>query len=147
MLASVFLENLYQLSHQDLSQIKGFGPVLAKNLLEFTNSDRFQKLLLKFREQEASQINIDIKTDKNKIGSGPLFYQNICITGTFEQSREDLKTYFKGLGADITDSVTKKTTILLVGADPGGKLAKAKQLEIMVFESVAELQTKFDIPN
>jgi len=145
MLASNFLENLQRLSSQDLTQIKGFGPILAQNLVDFTRSDRFHKLLQKFTDLEQNQIFLNIKINQNTVIDGPLLGQTICITGSFDQSREDLKKYFKSLGAATTDSVTKKTSILVVGADPGSKVAKAIELGILVFESVTELQNRFSI--
>jgi DNA ligase (NAD+) len=56
-----------------------------------------------------------------------------------------LKSYFSSLGAKITDSVTKKTTILLVGSDPGSKVSKAQELGINIFASVDEIKQAFGI--
>ena len=145
MTASNFLENLSKLKTDDLDQIKGFGPILAKNLVAFTNSDRFNKLFLKLQRLESLNLELSIKSSEQGIVQGPLLNQTICITGSFEESREKLKSYFANFGASITDSVTKKTTILLVGSDPGSKVVKAQELGISIFESVQELKDKFGI--
>jgi len=143
MQSTVFLEKISKLKIEDLDQIKGLGPILAKNLVDFTASDRFNHLFEKLKALENNSVIIEISSSGKTISDGILSGQNICITGSFETPRNEIKDYFISLGAKITDNVTKKTTILLVGNDPGSKLDKASELGIKVFESVEDLEIAF----
>ena len=145
MLASQFLEKLSRLKVENLDQIKGFGPILATNLKNFVDSDRFLNLKSKLENLETENLEINIESAQAKPLQGPLLNQTICITGSFEQSRDLIKQYLSDLGAKITDSVTKKTTILLVGSDPGSKVNKAQELGINIFESVQEIEDRFGV--
>jgi len=146
MSAVQFLENLAKLKIEDLDNVKGFGPILAANLVNFTHSERFDKLIQAFKELENQNIVINIKSQAvSKPSSGPLLGQTFCITGTFEKSREEIKTYLSSLGAIMTDGVTKKTTILLVGDEPGSKVEKARNLGVEIVESLTELESRFSI--
>jgi DNA ligase (NAD+) len=60
------------------------------------------------------------------------------ITGTLENySREQAKAALEALGAKVSDSVSKKTTGVIVGESPGSKLAKAEQLGVPVLDEKA----------
>lgn len=146
MSAVQFLENLAKLKTEDLDDIKGFGPILATNLTNFTKSERCGILIEKFKELESQSIELHIISQNViKPSSGPLLGQTICITGTFEKSREEIKAYLSRLGANMTDSVTKKTTILLVGDEPGSKVEKARNLGVEIVESLGELELKYNL--
>lgn len=69
---------------------------------------------------------VELESD---IGDQPLAGQTWCITGSFERgTRSELTAQLEKLGAKVTNSVTKKTTVLLAGEAAGSKLDKAKQL-------------------
>jgi DNA ligase (NAD+) len=60
------------------------------------------------------------------------------ITGTLERrSREEARAALEALGAKVTDSVSKKTTGLVVGESPGSKLEKAQRLGVEVLDEPA----------
>ena len=146
MSAVQFLEKLANLEIKDLDNVKGFGPTLAANLINFTKSERFEVLIQAFKELENQNIELHIISQNTaKPTSGPLLNQSICITGTFEKSREEIKAYLAALGASITDNVTKKTTILLVGDEPGSKVEKARNLGVEIVESLSDLELKFNL--
>jgi DNA ligase (NAD+) len=64
---------------------------------------------------------------------GPLTGNQYVITGTLETwSRDEAKTALEALGAKVSDSVSKKTTGVVVGDSPGSKLAKAEKLGVPV---------------
>ena len=131
MLASKFLSKLKQIKREDLLSTRGFGEKLADNFVNFTNSDRFEKLLSKFQLLEKKGKGIEITT-KEKVKEGKLSGEIICITGSFEIGRSEIKTKLENLGAIVTDTLSKKNTILLAGLEAGSKLEKAKKLEIKI---------------
>ena len=142
--ASIFLNKLKSLSRQDLLEIKGIGEVLADNFLDFTSSNRLQNLITDFEilEKQESYLQIESssiissqKSDSNLI----LIGQTICITGTFELSRNEIKEKLENLGAKVVDTVSTKTTILLAGQNAGSKLAKAQKMNIKVVNNLTEI--------
>ena len=69
---------------------------------------------------------------------GPLTGSTYVITGTLaRRSREEAKAALESLGARVTDSVSKKTTGLVVGEDAGSKLAKAQRLGVALLDEDA----------
>lgn len=73
------------------------------------------------------------------ITTGKLSGLKICITGTFNQSRETIIQMIENAGGKYVTSVSKKTNILLAGENCGSKLKKAQQLHIPIVASVSEL--------
>ena len=139
MQASTFLQKLKELERQDVNDLHGIGDVLVQNLHDFVNSNRFEKLLIKFEELESKGKGVDIQSTKLSKVEGKLSGETICITGTFEISRPNIKVQLENLGAKVVDNVTTKTTILLAGQEAGSKLAKAKKLGIKIVEELREV--------
>jgi DNA ligase (NAD+) len=139
MQASAFLQKLKELDRQDINDLHGIGDVLVQNLHDFVSSTRFDKLVAKFEEIEASGKGLNIQSSKLLQVEGKLSDETICITGTFDISRPNIKVHLENLGAKVVDNVTTKTTILLAGQEAGSKLAKAKKLGIRIVEELVEL--------
>lgn len=138
MKASEFLQKLKNLDPEKLLQIKGLGSVLVQNLDQFAKSERFQKLSVGFLELEKNGQGLDIQmpiADQ----SLPLFGQKICITGTFQIPRNEIKNLLEKQGASVVGQVSSGTTILLAGQDAGSKLEKAQKLGIKIVTNLADL--------
>jgi DNA ligase (NAD+) len=72
---------------------------------------------------------------------GPLTGQVVVITGTLAtMSREEARERARAAGATVTDSVSKKTTLLVVGAEAGSKLKKAQDLGVRIADEAEFLQ-------
>jgi DNA ligase (NAD+) len=134
-----FLQKLKELDRQDVNDLHGIGDILVQNLHDFVNSTRFEKLVAKFQEIESQDKGIIIQSTKLLQIQGKLSGETICITGTFEIPRPNIKVQLEELGAKVVDNVTTKTTILLAGQEAGSKLAKAKKLGIRIVEELVEL--------
>jgi DNA ligase (NAD+) len=139
MQASTFLQKLKELDRQDVNDLHGIGDVLVQNLHDFVNSTRYDKLVAKLEELETAGKGLNIHSTKLSHVEGKLTGQTICITGTFQISRPNIKTQLEDLGAKVVDNVTTKTTILLAGQEAGSKLAKAKKLGIRIVENLMGL--------
>jgi DNA ligase (NAD+) len=73
--------------------------------------------------------------------AGPLAGQVVVITGTLaSMSREDARAAARAAGATVTDSVSKKTTLLVVGAEAGSKLKKAQELGVRIVDEAEFVQ-------
>jgi DNA ligase (NAD+) len=135
-----FLTKLQNITKEDLINIKGIGDVLADNVIEFCEGEEFDILLKKFHDLEnnGTGLNILVK-DKNSVVTGELSGEIICITGTFDIPRPQIKTKLEGKGAKVVDTISKTTTILLAGESAGSKLEKAQKLGIRIVDRLEEL--------
>lgn len=142
MLASQFLTKLQQLDFTKLAEVKGLGDVLIRNLQDFTNSDRFKKLLQDFEDLEKNNQGLTLVPSISSASgldrdqpAGKLSGEIICLTGSFDESRDAIAEKLSSLGAKITNTVSSATTILLVGDKPGSKLSKAESLGIKIIDN------------
>tara|TARA_B100001179_G_scaffold214520_1_gene183929 strand:- start:481 stop:876 length:396 start_codon:yes stop_codon:yes gene_type:complete len=111
----------------DLEGIKDIGPIVSENIFNFFHNKDNIKIINKF-----IKFNLDIlyekKTYKEKSLNG-----SFVITGVFENfTREELKEILSEKGASITNTVSKNTTALIVGKNPGSKYQKALDLNIEI---------------
>lgn len=73
--------------------------------------------------------------------TGALFGQTWVVTGSMEsKSRDEMKKYLRSLGADVSSSVSKKTTTVLAGPGAGGKLDQAKALDVPVMDEATFIE-------
>lgn len=104
----------------------------AENLSEFMNdASRFDALLA---DEAAMQNLLANAPEKSETIDGPLSGKVVVITGTLAGfTRDSIKELLESYGAKITDSVSKKTDILIAGEAAGSKLAKAQNLGVEVW--------------
>ncbi len=112
---------------EELEQVREIGPVLAASVRSFFDEPRNRQLIAAFRGAGLKLIG-EIK--RAPAGPQPLSGKTYVITGEIEGvSREDAQAKLEALGAKVTNSVSKKTTALIVGSEPGAsKLDKARAL-------------------
>jgi DNA ligase (NAD+) len=107
--------------------IHGIGPKTAKKIVRQLNNPSVRQMIERLQE---AGLNFSAQEEKKK-GEYPQVFANEvwCVTGSFEhfKPRELAMEEVKKRGGKVTSSVTAKTTHLLVGANPGNKLEKAKQ--------------------
>ncbi len=119
------LENLQNATEDDLLKISDIGEVVAESILAwFTDEDNI-KLLADLQELGVKPI---AKSSQNQ----PLENKSYVVTGTLESmDRETAEDKLRSLGATVTSSVTKNTTALITGKNPGkSKTEKAAKLNI-----------------
>ena len=120
-------EALASASFKSLIEIDDIGPKVASNILDYF-ADNFQK-------NEFLNLGriLNIAFPKS-ITSNALSGQTFVITGSFENyGRDEIKALLEQSGAKVSSSISKKTNVLLVGANPGSKLAKADALGVTVY--------------
>jgi len=107
-----------------LGSILGVGPALADELAEFFVEPRNLAAL----DDLASELTIE---DAAPAAEGALSGKTVVFTGTLEtMSRPEAKARAEALGAKVSDSVSKRTDLLVLGADAGSKAKKAAVLEV-----------------
>ena len=116
-------------SESEIVAIGGIGPVVAASVRQFFSIAQNQALVEKLR---SFGIDPQAEITDSATASGPLQGKTFVITGTLPSlSREQATELIETHGGKVTGSVTKKTSYLLVGSDPGGsKYTKAVELGI-----------------
>lgn len=110
-------------SDYDFSQIDDFGEITNKSLHDWWKSkDPMTELL---------PIEMNFIVEEKSVDNS-LSGLKFCITGTFSQSRDELKAILESKGAKFISSVSKNLDVLFVGDKAGSKLAKAQQLGIKI---------------
>jgi DNA ligase (NAD+) len=123
------VDALLDASQEDLERVEGIGPDRAELIAEWFADDENRALV-----EELRSLGLQMTAgDAERPVEGPLSGNQYVITGTLEGwSRDEAKTALEALGAKISDSVSKKTTGVVVGESPGSKLAKAQKLGVPV---------------
>src|SRR5436305_2838327 len=121
-------------SADEIGKIRGIGPAIAEAVVGFFADPQNQKLAKRLEE-----LGLNMEEPTTAESEGPLAGQTFVITGTLPSlSRARAAELIEAAGGHVTDSVSKKTTAVVVGADAGSKLEKAKALGISVIDE-AEL--------
>jgi len=109
------------------------GPAVAQSVLDFFASAIGRKIL-----QRLKQLGITPKSEKTsgkKAAELPLAGKTFVLTGVLpSMTREEATQKIEALGGRVSSSVSKKTDYVLVGAQPGSKFDKAKQLGIRILD-------------
>lgn len=141
-LASHF-ESLDSLGHceiQDLKTIEGIGPNIAQAIVDWFDQPVNQDIIRKLKESGVwPKAEIDFK--KGTADDLPLNGMIIVVTGTLEAfSREGIKTFIQQNGGKPAESVSRKTSFVLAGENPGSKREKAIELGIPIMGETEFLQ-------
>ncbi len=120
------MKALAKASAEEVSAIRGIGPAIAEAVAGFFAEPRNRKLI-----ERLEKLGLTMEEPVAGTSGGPLAGQTYVITGTLPSlSRPKAKELIEAAGGHVTDSVTTKTTALVVGADAGSKVEKARALGI-----------------
>lgn len=119
---------LAQASHEELLEMSDVGPVTANNIVTYFATDATGEEARKL----ASLVNPaeEAATSMSQAFAGKSF----VITGTLSVPREEIKAILEAAGAKVSGSVSKNTFALVAGEEAGGKLDKAKDLGVAVWD-------------
>ena len=121
------MENIIAAKQEDLTAINEIGPEIAASIVEFFHEHKNIDVMNKFSKA-------GVKPQKKEIDTNaPLQGKSFVFTGSMESmGRNDAKTIVENLGGSIHSSVTKKTTYIVAGSEPGSKLDKAKSSGVKI---------------
>jgi DNA ligase (NAD+) len=119
------VDALMNASPEELVEVDGIGPERAEALAEWFRDEENRRLVAELRELG---LRFEAGEEERPV-EGPLTGSAYVITGTLERyTRDQAKAALEGLGAKVTDSVSSKTTGVVVGEEPGAsKLTKARK--------------------
>ena len=123
------IENLAQADPEEVASIESLGGVIAKSLQTYFATEGSEILLKELKE---AGVNLDYK-GQTVVADAALSGLIVVLTGKLERlKRSEAKSKLESLGAKVTGSVSKKTDLVVAGADAGSKLQKAQELGIEV---------------
>jgi DNA ligase (NAD+) len=132
------VDRLMDAKQEDILEVEGIGPERAEAIAEWFSDEPNRKLVDELRELG---LRFEIG-DELKPVEGPLTGNTYVITGTLESfSRDQAAAELEARGAKVVNSVSGKTTALVVGEEPGNsKLTKARKLEVPLLDEEALLK-------
>ena len=137
------IDNLINVTYNDLISIKDIGDVLAKNICDYFKSQENLKLISDLKHLGINMNTIMEEQKENEYFTNKKF----VITGTLSQiKRNELKKIIESYNGDVSESVSSKTDVVIVGESPGSKYDKAIKLNIEIWndekinEILSELQ-------
>ena len=123
------IENLAQADPEEVASIESLGGVIAQSLQTYFATEGSKILLDELKE---AGVNLDYK-GQTVVADAALSGLTVVLTGKLERlKRSEAKSKLESLGAKVTGSVSKKTDLVVAGADAGSKLQKAQELGIEV---------------
>jgi DNA ligase (NAD+) len=128
------VDKLAAATQEEIVEVEGIGPERAEAIVEWFADDDNRALV-----EELRQLGLRLEAGpEERPVEGPLTGSTYVITGTLESlSRDEARKALEAKGAKVADSVSKKTTGVVVGESPGSKAAKAEQLGVHMLDEAA----------
>jgi DNA ligase (NAD+) len=126
------LEALESASVEEIEEVRDVGPVVAAHVRDFFAEERNRTVIAALRRHGVMWPEAQ---PRRATGDGPLAGETVVITGTLATlTRDEARDAARAAGATVTDSVSRKTTLLVIGAEAGSKLRKAEELGIPIVD-------------
>jgi DNA ligase (NAD+) len=126
------LDRLGTAGKDDLQQVGGVGPSVSQAVADWFQLPRNRALIEKLKRLQVWPVMLQRSA---RVTGGSLAGKTFVITGTLPNwSREEVKAFIETRGGKVIDSVSKKTSYLVLGEAPGSKLAKAQGLGVPVVD-------------
>ncbi|MGW5212017.1 NAD-dependent DNA ligase LigA [Streptomyces sp. NPDC004051] len=124
------IDRIEQATEEELAATEGVGGIIAASLKQWFAEDWHREIIRKWR---AAGVRMEDEGSGEDEGPRPLAGLTVVVTGTLEQyTRDGAKEALQARGAKVTGSVSKKTSFVVVGDNPGSKHDKAMQLKVPV---------------
>ena len=124
------LDNLMEQTEEELTKVPDIGGIIAKSLTSYFNDNHNRGIIEELKELGLNTKYLGQKVVENELFSGKSF----VLTGTLTMyTRDEAKEKIESLGGKTVDSVSKKTSVVIVGDAPGSKYRKAQELGIEIW--------------
>lgn len=125
------LDGLKEQTFEDLRSVKDIGDVIAKSIVKYFSDDGNIQIINGLKEHGVNMTYLGNDISEETEFTGKTF----VLTGSLESiTREEAKEQIEALGGNVSGSVSKKTSVVIVGAKPGSKYEKAVALNIPVWQ-------------
>ncbi|WP_103760258.1 NAD-dependent DNA ligase LigA [Streptomyces sp. SM10] len=126
------VDRIDEASEEELAAADGVGPIIAASVKQWFAEDWHREILRKWRE---AGVRMEDEGAGDDEGPRPLEGLTVVVTGTLAtHTRDGAKDALQSRGAKVTGSVSKKTSFVVVGDNPGSKYDKAMQLKVPVLD-------------
>ncbi|MFK0120279.1 NAD-dependent DNA ligase LigA [Streptomyces sp. NPDC090994] len=126
------VDRIEQATEEELANTDGVGPIIAASLKEWFAEEWHREIVRKWK---AAGVPLEEQSSGEDEGPRPLEGLTVVVTGTLERyTRDGAKEALQSRGAKVTGSVSKKTSFVVVGDNPGSKYDKAMQLKVPVLD-------------
>lgn len=133
------LDELCAASVEQLSEVQEIGPIIAASVFAYLHEPFGAKTVA-----ELQALGLDTTAPKRVVATGPLTGKTVVVTGTLEKySRDEIQELIHRHGGRASSSVSKKTDLVVVGAEPGSKFEKAQKLGVKIVDE-AEFEKLLD---
>ena len=132
------LENIQELSEQQLQEIPDIGPIVAESVATFFAQTHNQEVVDKLVE---SGVHWPLSEEKGVVENSIFSGKTVVLTGTLGMPRSEVKNRLKSMGAKVTGSVSKNTDYVIAGAEPGSKVEKAEKLGVEIMDEQQLMKT------
>ncbi len=124
------MDNFLSTTYEDLISIEDIGEIMAESIMNFIKSPDNLELIAELRHHGVQMIY----KGKNTKNNSHIENKTFVLTGSLEKlSREEASSIIEENGGKTSSSVTRKTSVVVVGANPGSKYKKAIELDIEVW--------------
>ena len=124
------IDNIINASYEDISMIPDIGEVIAKELVNYFSKPENIELI-----NNLKALGLNMEYEMGEIKENFFTNKKCVLTGTLaSMGRSDAKKLIESFGGSLSESVSKKTDILILGENPGSKYDKAKALGIYIME-------------
>ncbi|MEW2177847.1 NAD-dependent DNA ligase LigA [Streptomyces sp. NPDC005406] len=126
------MDRIEEATEQELSDADGVGPIIAASVKQWFAEEWHREILRKWRE---AGVRMEDEGAGEEEGPRPLEGLTVVVTGTLARhTRDGAKEALQSRGAKVTGSVSKKTSFVVVGDNPGSKYDKAMQVKVPVLD-------------
>ncbi len=133
------LDNLMNATFEELNQIPDIGEIIAKSIIDFFQNEKNRDIIEELKELKVGMEYTGPKVVINENFNGKTF----VITGTLTKyTRDEVEEKIENLGGKTSSSVSKKTSVVIVGENPGSKYTKAMELGIPIWNE-EDLESRF----
>ena len=124
------MDNLINASEEELTNIDDIGGIIAKSIINYFQDNHNMSIV-----EELKDLGLNMKYLGKAIEKDDNFYgKTFVLTGSLELfTRDEAKEQIESLGGKTVDSVSKKTSVVIVGSNPGSKYTKAQSLNIPIW--------------
>ena len=139
-LAKVYqnIDNLMNVTYEELIELPDIGPVVAKNIVEYFEDETHKELINKLKLEG---VNTYYLASQTAVSNSYFQGKTVVLTGTLSSyGRKEAASMLEMMGAKVTGSVSKATDIVIAGVEAGSKLDKANALGIKVLDEAMFLE-------